>query len=172
MKSQKGLIGWIILTLLALTIISGGLLILNSYNSIPGDASYPIKEILENLKLSANELSFEGRANIYMEMVQERLDELAELIKRRGSEKEVLETLSKLQDQQLKALNNLERARSKNSNVTDLINKFEAILKKEQTVFSELSFQVVGEASEAFQKASTKTDETLARVEYLKSAQR
>lgn len=170
MTSQKGLIGWLILGSLALLIIFGGLLVLNSYSSLPGDPSYPIKQITEDLKLSANELSFAGRANVYLEMSEERLNELSELIKRRGGEKEIIETLSKLQDQQTKALNNLERALGKSSDVTELLNKFEAILQKEQEVFPELSYQVLGSAQEALQKASSYVSETLSRVEYLKSA--
>lgn len=172
MKSQKGLIGWVVLGILALCLITGGFLVIFSHDSLPGDWVYPIKEITENLKLAVNELSFEGRADVYLDMSEERSSELNQLVKGRNKEKEIIETLDRLKEQQDRALNNLERARSKGVNVTNLLNKLEANLQKQQTIFPELSYQVVGSASEALQKALSNSGETLSKVENLKINQR
>ncbi|MBI2039488.1 hypothetical protein HYT18_00250 [Candidatus Microgenomates bacterium] len=169
MKSQKGLVGWIVLGILAMMIIFGGLTVVNSDKSIPGDYSYFIKEISENLKLGTNELNFEGRARLYVEMTEERMKELQELVKKGNRDKEIIETLEKLQDQQTKALANLERARARATDVAELLNSIEENVQNQQNLFPQLAYQVVGPAQEAFQKALIFSNETLSKVENLKA---
>lgn len=165
MKSQKGLIGWIILAILGVALLILGLLYLKSFDSLPGDSSYKFKEISENLQLTIYDLSFDGKAGQYLEMADVRITELQELVKKGNKDKEIIETLQRLNDHQTKALNNIDRARNKSINVAGLLIKMEVVLQKEQIVFPELSFQVVEETAQAFQKATSQADDLLTIVE-------
>ena len=169
-ENQQGLIGWIVLAALALLIIFGGLALLDSYDSIPGDKSYPVKQFSESLKIAINELNFESRALVYLEASEERLNELIELVKRRDRDKEILETLNRLKDQQTKAITNIERARGKGTDINGLLKRLETLLQKEQEVFPELSFQVIGESAEALQVAQSDIVDIQSRIDFLRGS--
>src|SRR3990172_646098 len=127
---QKGLIGWILLIILA-GLIAGAVLVVGiTPKSLPGDLIYPIKLILEDFRLSQNEFSFAGRADVYLDMTQARLSEIKELARQRNKDKEIVATVSKLLEVQAKGINSIERSRGEK--LRGVYDKLEYILQKEQ----------------------------------------
>lgn len=165
MKFQQGQIGWIILVFVAIVLSVIVFLTLNSSNSIPGDTLYPFKQFKENLIQAGNELSYEGRANLFIASAEERLRELELLVKNQLPESYILVTLQRLADQEDKAFDSMERLRSRGTNITVQFNKMEQLLQKQKQILPVLSYQVVGNTLEELQKGLTFTDEALARLE-------
>lgn len=162
---QQGFIGWLILisVLIALA-TSAVVLFLNVPNSLPGDFIYPVKEIRENLRLGANELSFEGRANVYIDATNERTREIITLIERKENEEKITKALERLQLAQKKALENIEKARSKGTNMTIYIGKLEASLQRQQQSLQDLTYQVPPSLYDIVNKTILETDNNLIKI--------
>jgi len=75
--------GNIFLTLLVLILIAAGAFFVYklSLNSLPGQILYPLKESIEELRVTTTELSPVKRALIYIEFANTRLDEIETLDK-------------------------------------------------------------------------------------------
>lgn len=167
---ENGLVGKIVLVAVA-----GGLITLTiviakeTPNSLPGDLVYPLKGIVENLKLAQHELEYAGRANAYLDITQARLTEIEGLIKKRGKDKEIIATIPRLLDAQAKAISNLGRARTQNENIPPLlIVKLKTILQKEQQDLPELIFEVSQEAAEEIKKAIYQSNVDLERLNLMR----
>ena len=167
MRLQKGLIGFLAVVFLAIAAVIILNLFFNSIESLPGDSLYPVKRLGENLKLSINELSFLSRANVYLDMAAERLNELSQLVKKQNKGQEMIETLSRLQEEEDKALANLEREKARGTNLAESVNRFESLLLKQQTVLQNLSFDVLRDVQKAVQRAYLHTDDILQGVHNL-----
>lgn len=168
--NQQGFIGWIFLIFLVGLLLGSVFVVVNSFYSLPGDFTYPVKEIMENLRLSANELSFKGRASVYLDLSAERLNELQKMVAIRDKQSQIIPTLAKLQDQQKKAIINIEREVSnKGNDVIAQIARLEANVKRQQMIFPELRYQVVEPNSSAFEKALAESTDTLDKVKELKN---
>lgn len=147
---QKGLIGWIILIILAAGIVAAAVLLKVSQSSLPGDLIYPLKLIQEDFQLTKHEFSFTARADIYLDMVQERLSEIKSLVELRSKDQEIVETVQRLLDVQTKAVNSISRA--KDGNAGEVLDKLEYILQKEQRDLPKLVLEVSPPASDEIQK--------------------
>lgn len=168
MNSQRGLIGWIVFIFLILLIVLGIFLISSSSNSLPGDLIYPVKQIKENLRLSVYEINFESRANIYVDLSEERFNELEKLIKMTGKDKEIVETSKRLLAQQRRALENIQRARSRAVNVAQTLDRLDDDLKTQQQFLTEFVFQVVGPTADALQQALNESNQISEQINIIK----
>lgn len=164
MNSQKGLIGWIVLIFIVIVSVVVAFAVINYSTSLPGDSAYPLKQLTEEFRLFASDIDFSGRASAYLDMSVERLDELQQLIKQKGKDTEIIQTLIRLDDEEDKAITNLGREKNRGNNIGESLTKFETLLLKQQTILQNLSYDVLGDTQEALQKAYLQTDETLSRV--------
>ena len=167
--NQQGLMGWIWLIFLIIILAGSVFVVGKSFDDLPGDFTYPVKQVMENLRLTANEVSFQGRASVYLDLAAERLNELQRMVTIRDKQSQIIPTLAKLQDQQQKVIANIERGHSKGDNVTAQITKLVADLKAQQIIFAELIYQVAEPNSSAFDKAIIQSEVTLDKVNELKN---
>ena len=165
MASERGLIGSILIIILTGGLI--GLIVLvvrDTPNSLPGDFVYPVKDVVENLKLAQYELEYVERTNIYLNMTQARLTEIERLIEKRNKDKEIIATIQRLLDVQAKAITNLGRAKTQGGNIYPLFDKLESILQEEQNVLPELIFDLSQPATEAINKVIDQSEIDLERL--------
>lgn len=170
--NQKGFLGWIIVvTVLIIIVITSIVIAVNLSGSIPGDLIYPVKEISENIRLGANELSFEGRASAHIDETNERAREIVTLIERKENEEKIVKALERLQLTQKKALENIGKARSKGTNMTIYIGKLEASFTRQQQVLQDLTYQVPSSLYDIVNKTMLETDNNLIKIGQIRTYQ-
>lgn len=156
MKSERGLVGKLILIIIASLLMILTVTVVSSMTaSLPGDLIYPFKGFVENLRLQQQEFEFRyiGSASIYLEMMQARLDEIEQLAQRRNKDKEIIATTQRLLEIQKKTINKLREAEDQEGgDALPLFNKFESILKQEQDNLPRLFPEVSQPAVESIQK--------------------
>lgn len=165
--NQKGFIWWIVL--LGVLVVAATVVYFNAPNSLPGDLIYPVKTIRENIRLGANELSFKGRADAYIDQTNERFREVVVLIEEKRSDDKITETLERLQIAQKKALENIEKARSKGTNMTIYIGELEESLKRQQPVLQDLRYQVPSSLYDVVNKVMLDTNNNLVEIEQIRT---
>lgn len=159
------LIGWIVLIIL---ILSGIVVAFSLSNSLPGELIYPIKEISENIHLAVYELSYEGRAKIFTDLSNNRLDELKKLVDQRKRTDKISTTLERLVLMQNKAIENINQAHNRGTNITIQLSKLEASLKEQESVLQELQPEIP-QQDEAVLKAISSTQENLDKINTIRN---
>lgn len=165
--NQKGSLV-IVFIILAAVIVSGIFVAINLPNSLPGDITYPIKGIYENLRLAANELSYEGRAEVFASLSNNRLEELEKLIARREYSR-IDQTLDRMILMQRKALDSIGQAQYRPTDLTAYFSKLEVSLNKQQSTLKKLYFEIPSEQYDTIDKAVESTQENLNRLEITKN---
>lgn len=162
---QKGFLGWVIsLIILGILTISGITIFLNLPGSLPGDLIYSIKEVSEKLHLAVYDLDYVGKAEVYRELSDNRMDEVRKLIAKREKEDKVIKSLESLVLMQKRAIENIERARSHASNITPGLSKIENSLRKQQSILKELLFEVSSNVYVVIDKTLQSTGDNLESV--------
>lgn len=167
--SQGGFLGFVmVFMIVAVLAISGIFIVINLPNSLPGDMTYPIKGIYENLQLAANELSFEGRAKVFIDLSNNRLGEFEKLVERREYSR-ISETLEGMVLMQKKALDNIEQVQNRSSDISASLSKLTASFEKQQNTLRKLYFEIPPENYIVLDKAIEYTQYNLTRAELMKS---
>lgn len=165
MRDQKGFIKLLIIWIVIITLILGGIIIFfNLPSSLPGELIYPLKEISENIQLAAYELSYEGRAKIFTKLSNNRLDEFKTLVTERKNTDKIIITLKRLVLMQNKAIENIEQAHNRGTNITVVLFKLETSLKEQENVLQRLQPDVLEQYYEELLKAISSTQENLEKI--------
>lgn len=163
---QKGFIVWIIF--IGVVVATSVVIYISAPNTLPGDLLYPIKEISENLRLAANELSFENRTTIFTQLSDRRLDEFKKLVSKREYTK-IAETLDRMILMQKKAIVNIEQQYTRGKNITALLSALEESLQKQQSTLKDLYVEILPQNYDNLNKAIESTEGNLNQVNMLKA---
>ncbi len=139
--------------------------------AVPGDISYPIKTIIEEIRLGANELNFRGRAQIFTELSNQRKEEVKLLMdKKRYTQ--VTETVDQMILVQSKAISSIKSAIGKAENVSvDIDNLYKSI--DEQAIFlNTLLLEAPASDYEQISQQIVRVLDNLEQIEGIRSAPR
>lgn len=150
--NQKGFIGRLIIFILLLILISGGIYIyLKLPLTLPGDELYPLKGVLEELRLSVNEFNYSNKALIYLDLTNIRMEEVKGLVKKRKYN-DVKTALLNLTDTQAKAIKGIKLAQVHGDPITERISQFEEKFQKQsddlQVLLNDLPFEFYDQINE------------------------
>jgi len=166
--NQKGLLGLVLVfVVLAVLSATGVLVAVNLSSSIPGDIIYPVKGIYENLRLAFNELNYESRAEVFIDLSNTRLNEFEKLVNRRNYSK-IPQTLDDMVLMQKMALDNIGRAQNRGNDISEVLRKLALSINKQQSSLRKLYFEVSPEGYGVMDKAIESTQESLNRIGILK----
>lgn len=167
-SGQKGFLGLVIFFIvLAVLVVSGIVIAVNLPNSLPGELIYPLKGIYENIRLATNELSHENRAEVFIELSNNRLDEFKKLVDKKEYEK-ISETLDNMVMMQKRALDSMERAQGHSTNIASVLLKLESSLQKQQSSLKELYYQLPPQIYDTIDKAIGAIQENLDRADIIR----
>lgn len=141
--------GFIPLVVLAIvgTVSASGVTVVASQKSIPGDVLYPIKKVVQNVKV-ATALSEKDKAGVHLAIAKEKVREI-EKLEEIGRVDKIVETAQSLEDSQEEALELVQVAKSEGENVSELTALLKTNLVKQQAILTKVSAKVPEQARQA-----------------------
>ena len=148
---QRGVIALVVLALLAV-VGAGGAATVVSRGSIPGDILYPVKETTENVRV-ATAFSDESKAKVHLAIADEKLNEIEKLEARGKSADKIIAATERLEKNQGKAIEKLEKAQSEGKDVSAIALRLQSNLERQQSVLARVLEKVPEQAKAAIQRA-------------------
>lgn len=148
-KNQSGIIPLVILAIVGV-ISASGVTVVASQKSIPGDALYPVKKAVENVRV-ATAISEKDKAKVHLAVAEEKVKEIKKL-QEVGRVEKIAETVQNLKDSEVKASQLTQVAKSKGQNTAELTSLLQTQISKQQIVLKQVSTQIPKQARQAIQK--------------------
>lgn len=146
LKSQSGFIPLVALVIVGM-VSASGVTVVASQKSIPGDVLYPVKKVVENVKV-ATAFSEKDKAKVHLAIAEEKVKEI-EKLEEVGRVDKIVEATQNLQDSEIEALELTQVAKSKGQNTTELESFLQAQIDRQQIVLTKVSDQISEQARQA-----------------------
>lgn len=132
--------GGILLVLVILILIIGGTFFIFKWglNSLPGEVLYPIKEFTEELTISTTSLRNSDRANAYIKIASERLNEIERLEEKGEDPANLVKIIERFWETEQKAIAELRKAKEFAEPISEEIAILEELGKRQNIIFKRL----------------------------------
>ena len=167
---QRGVIPLVVLALLAV-VGAGGAATVVSRGSIPGDILYPVKETTENVRV-ATAFSDESKAKVHLAIADEKLNEIEKLEARGKSADKIIAATERLEKNQGKAIEKLEKAQSEGKDVTAIVARLQSNLERQQSVLARVLEKVPEQAKAAIQRAMENSQGGLIKAQEMQTEEK
>jgi len=167
---QRGVIPLVVLALLAV-VGAGGAATVVSRGSIPGDILYPVKETTENVRL-ATAFSDHSKAKVHLAIADEKLNEIEKLEARGKSADKIKAATERLEKNQGKAVEKLEKAQSEGKDVTAIVLRLQSNLERQQSVLARVLEKVPEQAKAAIQRAMENSQRGLIKAQEMQTKEK
>ena len=167
---QRGVIPLVVLALLAV-VGAGGAATVVSRGSIPGDILYPVKETTENVRV-ATAFSDESKAKVHLAIADEKLNEIEKLEARGKSADKIIAATERLEKNQGKAIEKLEKAQSEGKDVSAIALRLQSNLERQQSVLARVLEKVPEQAKAAIQRAMENSQGGLIKAQEMQTEEK
>ena len=167
---QRGVIPLVVLALLAV-VGAGGAATVVSRGSIPGDILYPVKETTENVRV-ATAFSDESKAKVHLAIADEKLNEIEKLEARGKSADKIIAATERLEKNQGKAIEKLEKAQSEGKDVSAIVARLQSNLERQQSVLARVLEKVPEQAKAAIQRAMENSQRGLIKAQEMQTEEK
>ena len=167
---QRGVIALVVLALLAV-VGAGGAATVVSRGSIPGDILYPVKETTENVRV-ATAFSDESKAKVHLAIADEKLNEIEKLEARGKSADKIIAATERLEKNQGKAIEKLEKAQSEGKDVSAIALRLQSNLERQQSVLARVLEKVPEQAKAAIQRAMENSQRGLIKAQEMQTKEK
>ena len=167
---QRGVIALVVLALLAV-VGAGGAATVVSRGSIPGDILYPVKETTENVRV-ATAFSDESKAKVHLAIADEKLNEIEKLEARGKSADKIIAATERLEKNQGKAIEKLEKAQSEGKDVSAIALRLQSNLERQQSVLARVLEKVPEQAKAAIQRAMENSQGGLIKAQEMQTEEK
>ena len=167
---QRGVIPLVVLALLAV-VGAGGAATVVSRGSIPGDILYPVKETTENVRV-ATAFSDESKAKVHLAIADEKLNEIEKLEARGKSADKIIAATERLEKNQGKAIEKLEKAQSEGKDVSAIALRLQSNLERQQSVLARVLEKVPEQAKAAIQRAMENSQRGLIQAQEMQTKEK
>ena len=167
---QRGVIPLVVLALLAV-VGAGGAATVVSRGSIPGDILYPVKETTENVRV-ATAFSDESKAKVHLAIADEKLNEIEKLEARGKSADKIIAATERLEKNQGKAIEKLEKAQSEGKDVSAIALRLQSNLERQQSVLARVLEKVPEQAKAAIQRAMENSQRGLIKAQEMQTKEK
>lgn len=167
---QRGVIPLVVLALLAVVGVGGAATVV-SRGSIPGDILYPVKETTENVRV-ATAFSDESKAKVHLAIADEKLNEIEKLEARGKSADKIIAATERLEKNQGKAIEKLEKAQSEGKDVSAIALRLQSNLERQQSVLARVLEKVPEQAKAAIQRAMENSQGGLIKAQEMQTEEK
>lgn len=156
---QKGFVPLVAIVFIGIISTSGATIYV-SQKTIPGDTLYSVKEIVEKVRIA----TAENKAQLYIELANEKNRELEVLQEKKASEDKVAKVIKKLQQYNQKAAELLGQAHDKGQDISKEVENLRENTKKQKQTLEKVIEKAGDEVKQAVEQTIEKTERAVENV--------